>query len=426
MISVILSASTLTLSAPAEAQRGDTPGQLTMDSYVHEVLARHPRVPTMQAGREASRQRIPQAGSLPDPAIGVGIMNLPGDSFSFDQINMTMKTLSITQSFPPPGALRARTALAESQIGIADAGIALTEVGLARRARLTYLDLFFIERALEILTENQALLEQFIRITESRYSTGAGLQQDILKARLEHSRLTERKITLEGMRAGLLSDFNILRDRPADETVVLAGLPDLVEVPPDPGDLIEAAVAHSPTLQRDLAEIEIREKALALARTFLRPGWSAGASYAQRDGDRKDLLSANLMVQVPLYSGRKQKRAVEEQSALLDAAGYRSRDTELGIAADIRRLHSQLDQSRRLMALYSGEILLEAEGVLESALAGYQVGQADFLTLLSAQSTLFNYQLKSIQVITDYHRGMARLESVIGAPVNAAGLEGKP
>ena len=69
---------------------------------------------------------------------------------------------------------------------------------------------------------------------------------------------------------------------------------------------------------------------------------------------------------------------------------------------------------------------MEAEGVLESALAGYQVGQADFLTLLSAQSTLFNYQLESIRVITDYHRGLARLEAVIGAPVNAAGLEGKP
>ncbi len=84
---------------------------LSMHEFVSEVLATHPGVATREAGRDAGQFRIPQAGALPDPTLGLGIMNLPSGSFSFNQMDMTMKTLSVSQMFPAPGVRDARTSV---------------------------------------------------------------------------------------------------------------------------------------------------------------------------------------------------------------------------------------------------------------------------------------------------------------------------
>ncbi|MFC1628407.1 TolC family protein, partial [Gemmatimonadota bacterium] len=343
--------------------------------------------------------------------------------FSFNQMDMTMKALSVTQMFPAPGVRDARTTLSERAVDVSEQEIAMTRESLSRRARLLYLDLHDIEQALVIVSENQALLETFIRISEARYRTGGGIQQDILKARLEHSRLTEKAIHLEAGRESARSTMNLLRGRPAGEEFELVGLPQPGAPLPAAEDLFSMAQVNNPVLRKASAMVAQSEAATALAERSTRPAWSAATSYSQRDGGRKDLLSASVMVQVPFWTGRKQARAVDEREALTRETLYRQQEMELGILDSIYRLQSRFEESRRLIGLYASEIIPESEGVLNSALAGYQVGQVNFLTLLSAQATLFNYQLESIRVMTDYHRHLIEMEAVLGTAIPGTGID---
>ncbi len=128
----------------------------------------------------------------------------------------------------------------------------MTREMLNLRARQLYLELHDIEQALAIVSENQSLLDTFIRISEARYRTGSGIQQDILKARLEHARLTERLIRLEARQAGLRSTMNILRGNPADSRFDLAGLPEPAGPLPGADELLEMARTGNPTLLRGL------------------------------------------------------------------------------------------------------------------------------------------------------------------------------
>jgi len=388
-----------------------------MSQYVSDVLATHPGVAAREAGRDAGQFRIPPAGALPDPTLGLGVMNLPLGSFSFGQMDMTMKTLSVSQMFPAPGVRDARTTVMERALEVSEMEIAVTREMLTLQARRFYLELYDIEQALMIVTENRALLDTFIRISEARYRIGDGIQQDILKARLEHARLAERLIRLEARQAGLRSTMNILRGIPAEAGFNLAGLPEPVEQIPGAAELLELARTGNPAMLKSSTMIEQREAAHLLAERLRRPAWSAATSYAQRDGGRSDLISASVMVQIPLWAGSKQTLAVEEQDALLREARYRQQEIELGLSNSIHRLRASFEESRRLIRLYASEIVPEAEGVLHSALAGYRVGQVDFLTLLNAQATLFSYQLESIRVMTDYHRHMVELEATIGTPI---------
>jgi outer membrane protein TolC len=404
-----------TFHGGTRAQSEAAPGSIPIEAFVAEVLATHPEISAREADLDAGRHRVPQAGALPDPTIGLGVMNLPWGTFGFDQMDMTMKTLSVSQMFPAPGVRSASTELAERAVKVAEAEMAGTREGLARRARLLYLDLLDTGEALRIVAENRALLETFIQIAESRYRIGAGLQQDILRARLEHSRLTERTLRLETRQAIITGAMNILRDHPAEEQIITAPLPEQPDVTAAPDALFRLAGTGNPRLRRAAAVVARNEAVRTLVERAARPGWGIGTSYAQRDGGRRDLVSATVTARIPLWSDRKQKRAIEEQEALVNRARHELRSLELEILDSIRQLTNRLEESRRLMALYTGEILPEAEGVLTSALAGYQVGQVDFLTLLSAQTTLFNYQLESIRVMTDHHRHRIELEAVLGS-----------
>jgi outer membrane protein TolC len=416
LLPIVLSATSIRTRAQ------DSVPELTMEAYVQQVLERSPRLMSMATAIEAARHKVPQAGALPDPMVAASLMNVPIAGFRLDEQPMTMKQLTLTQGFPAPGVLGARTDVAKAGVEVAERNLTLTTEELIRWARLLYLDLSFLDRSLEIVSDNQRLLAQFVATAEARYRTGRGIQQDVLKAQLEHSRLTERLIVLEERRVGLVGGLNALRDLPPGTPMVVGDLPTPVDPgPPAPG-LLVAALERNPELQRARAELERDRSALELARRLRLPSFSATAAYAQRDGGFKDLVTAMVGVQIPLYAGRKQNEAIEEQQARVRATEYRIRDREATIQADVTRLSAELERSQRLVNLYADEILPQAEGVLTSTLSGYRVDQVDFLTLLSAQTTLFNYQLAAVRVITDLHRARAELEAITGLRASSSGL----
>ncbi len=106
----------LILAAPAGAQDAVPGPPLTVDEYVTQVLERNPSLSSMASAIEAAEQRVPQAGALPDPMVGLSLMSLPLDTFAFDQEPMTQKQLTLSQAFPAPGVRGARATVAEAGV----------------------------------------------------------------------------------------------------------------------------------------------------------------------------------------------------------------------------------------------------------------------------------------------------------------------
>ncbi len=406
------------LTSQASAQQNQETDPLVMDVFVSQVLERNPALAADTAVLEARQQRVPQVGLLPDPMVGFSLMNIPVSTFRFNQEPMSMRQLTVTQGFPAPGVLRTRTEVAEAGVEIAERQLILAEEQLEQWARNTFLNLYFLDESVAIATENQALLQIFIQNTETRYQTGRGIQQDVLKAQLEHSRLTERLIILAEQRVGMVSRLNALRAMPSDTPIPSLTLPETTSGRLDADALKEAAGRNNPVLEKARAQIHQRQTAVELARRLRRPSWSASTSYAERGAGRRDFITAMVGVQIPVYLGQKQDKAVEEAGSLLAEAEHRLRDLEFQVEATVERLASELRRSRQLMALYADQILPQAEGVLTSVLAGYRVDTVDFLTLIAAQTTLFNYQLASVRVTTDFHKQVADLEAVLGSSLD--------
>ena len=423
--------------APAGAQ---TLTASAVDSLVAVALGANPTIHAAERRVDAARARIGPAGALPDPMLSAGIMNLPVADPGFDDF-MTMNVVGLGQKLPYPGKLPLARLAAELGLRAAEARVRMARLEVEAEVRQAYYDLAFLDRSLEVLERNQALLVDFISVTESRYGVGRGGQQDILKARVETARLAEEAVSLAEARRARLARLNALLDRPTETAVGPARVPERIAraaVPEDAGRvrftsaelgaraadsplplldvLQERAVTGSPEVRAHEAEIAAQTARVDLARKAHLPDVDVSVQYGQRF-DRTDMASVMVSVPIPVNRDERQDQEVAEAEAELAAlqAGHHAMVNR--IRADVAAAYADLEEDRARLALFARSIIPQGRAALESATAAFQVDRADFLTLLENQTTLYDYEIAYFRALTDFASGLAELERVVGGEV---------
>src|SRR2546425_6459879 len=187
---LILTASAFVIAGagPAHAQdSAPVASDSGLQALVAEALARNPTVAQRQAALRAATLRIRPAGSLPDPMLTVGVMDLVLPHFEFNQSDFTEADIELSQEIPWPGSLGARSGVVR-----AGAGGARAEQGTVRRDLTTtlavaYYRLGYTVTALETLRHHRELLEAAVQLSTTRYATGAAPQRDRKSTRLNSS-----------------------------------------------------------------------------------------------------------------------------------------------------------------------------------------------------------------------------------------------
>ncbi|MGH8568068.1 MAG: TolC family protein, partial [Gammaproteobacteria bacterium] len=81
---------------------------------------------------------------------------------------------------------------------------------------------------------------------------------------------------------------------------------------------------------------------------------------------------------------------------------------------EVQRAYDRVEESRHVLALYRQKLLPLAAENLQAALADYESGAGDFLTLLSAEQNLLRTELTATRARADYYRRLAMLEYSAG------------
>lgn len=418
-------------SAYAEAQ---------LDSLIATALRVNPAVHAAQQRVHAAQARVGPAGALPDPMLSVGIMNLPVRDPGFSDF-MTMKTVSVAQTLPFPGKRELAERATELEVRAADAALESARRDVMADVRQAWYDLALLDRTLAIMEANQNLLVNFIQVTESRYATGTGGQQDILKAQVETSRLAEQAVAISEQRRAALARLNAVLDRSSDTPVVEPRIPQRIaraaidadvtgsrftssalgaraaDSPFPPLEEMQGrAIASSPMLAAHGARIAALAARVELARKAWLPDFDLSLQYGQR-ADRSDMVSVMLAVPVPLHKGERQDQQVAEAQAELAAMQAEHRVMVNELRADLAGIHADLERDRAQLALIVTSIIPQGRASLESAVSAFQVGRADFLTLLENQTTLYNYETAYYRALADFAKSVAELERVTGVEV---------
>lgn len=409
--------------SPASPPR--TPAPMLLQRLVREALQANPHLKAAKARWHLNQRKVIPAESLPDPQLSFDFSNYPVDTLAGNETPMTGKDVKLSQRFPFPGKLASRGEMARQQAKWYGQAYRDARMQLAARVKEAYYRLLYREKAIAITKENIGVLRQFIRLTETKYEVGQGLQQDVLKAQVERSNFEDKLLTLKQQRETALADLNTLLARPA--TTPLGPLPAIRMTPVkiSAADLQKRSEQQRPMYAAYRALVARFKAQKKLAKLNFWPDFNVWAGYRFREnvpGDPAygtDFVSAGVSINLPIFR-KKRREAVAEADSGINMALDRYADFRDEVYFDIKDTYAQMLKNRQLTKLYQEGIIPQAEQSYKSALAGYQVGKVDFLTLLDNLLTLFRYRIDYYQVLTGYQRNVARLEATSGVTLGEA------
>jgi len=404
--------------------------RLKLDQLIEEALQNNPEILVSKKRWEVFKEKIPQARALPDPMFGFGIISLP-TNFKFREEDMTMKEISISQMVPFFGKRRLMGEMAEKEAEAVYNEIQEKTNRIIREVKAAYYDLSHVYRTIDVTQRNKEILENFVKIAETQYAVGMGIQQDVLKAHVEVSKMVDELIMLGQRKRALGAKLNALLNRPTEAPVGEPGEVVPQKFPFTVEELQRMAVEINPTLKGMKKMIEAKEKAYDLAKREYYPDFTFKFAYGQRDNSegpevmkRRDMLTGIVEVNIPIFYKSKQERKVAETKAdILSAeAQYRAMKNEIQFM--VADMVSMIQRVERQVDLYKTGIIPQASLQINSAMSAYRVNKADFMTLLDGQMTLYKYELEYHQALTEYEKNVASLGAVIGKQLFGKG-EGK-
>jgi cobalt-zinc-cadmium efflux system outer membrane protein len=399
---------------------------LPLARAVSIAIETNPSLAELEARAKALGALPPQAGTLPDPMLGFNALNLPTDTFALDQEPMTQLQVTLSQAVPFPGKLDLKRKAAQHEADAASTRAKERKLELTGKVRGEWWQLFALDRSLEIVDQNQQLTREFIEIAQTKYKVGKGLQQDVLLAQLELSRLLDRELKLQGQREATQAGLNALLDRSAGSLIQLPTKPPSEALPVLPGEseLLRQAEANRPLLAVQRQLIEAARAQLNLAEKDFYPDFKLAAGYGIRQGtdplrgvERPDFFSVMLNINVPIYFQTKQSKAVDQRTSELFEQRFTLKDILRSVQAAISQSLAGYQAAREQVMLFRTGIIPQAEQTVSAMLAAYQVNEVDFLNVINAEITLYNAEIDYWQALSEGKQALAKLAAAVGVEV---------
>ncbi|MDD5035092.1 MAG: TolC family protein [Methylococcaceae bacterium] len=391
----------------------------TLEQAVEKALADNPGLAEIKARAEAMAAVPPQKAALPDPMLNFDLLNLPVRSFDLRKEDMTMMEVGISQTFPFPGKLGLQEKLAEQEALAAADSVEEGRLRLVREVRKAWWGLFFYDRALNVIDESEKFFQQLVDIAQAKYRAGQGMQQEVLLAQLELSKLKDERLELIGMRHSQTAQLNALLSQEAQALVQIPAEARFESPALSEAGLQEKARHTSPAFARHLKMLEAAQTKVDLAKRDFYPDLTVGAAYAARQNTpngetRSDFASIRLSMNLPIYAAQKQAKAVDQRRSELLQERYSLQDEHQRIQAEIASRTAEYQHARERLNLFEHEIIPQARQTVDSLLAGYQVGRSTFSDLLRVQLSLFRYQTQYWQALVRTQQILAELSANIG------------
>ncbi|MGE5311616.1 MAG: TolC family protein [Nitrospirota bacterium] len=393
---------------------------------ISEGLAQNKELQSLEAQAESYRREVSYSGSLDDPRLGLGVLNLPKDSFRFDEQPMTQKVVSIAQKIPWFGKLSLRSQRTQLQAMRQEGIVKAKQLELARQIATSYYELGFAATSQKVNERLIGLVTQLLKVAETRYAAGMALQQDVFQAQVELSRLLDEKIMLERQHRTLEDRINELLNRESFTPVTPPSdlrFPDLkLQVE----ELSKTALDNNPWLQVRALEIAQTDVGVELAKKDYWPDPDFIVAYGQRDDlkngmDQADFVSAQVVITIPIWQKTRQDSKLAATEKSKDAATKSYRNLVEALPHKVDALAAEITNFQENYRLYTDALIVQTELWARSSLAAYEVGKIEFNTMISAQIRLLRSELQAQRYLYSIYQKRAELEEVLGGPLKPQG-----
>ena len=396
----------------------------TLQDLINTAIDVSPKLSMLRAKRNVAENKIPQNSNLPNPMLMLGLMNLPTNTFSFNQEPMTQKVVGLQQSIPFPGKLSSMEDAAAIDTLIIDKEIKDAENEIRKNVKNKYYSLSFFRKSIQLAKESKKLLEKISDVVSTKYSVSTANQQNLIKVQLEITNISDRIEDLKSKESSTLSELNALLLKEADSPIQTETFDSIKTLNVTVKQLDSLSRTNRPFLQGiQLSQEKGKLKQKVAEKDYL-PNFTLGVQYGQRGilektgMEQSDFLSFSLGISLPINYGGKISSKVDEAVSMQELYSqqyYQALQYLNGVfGTDVADLNSLVER----INLFQDGLLPQAQQNLSSTLASYQVNKVDFINVIDAQNQLFKIETNLYKLKTDYLKKIAELEFLTGTSLS--------
>ncbi len=389
--------------------------------YLEVAAKNNPGVKAEYSAYQASLQKIPQAGAIPDMQLDMGFYTPGMDIVDGRQL----ADFTLMQMFPWFGTKKAAQTEAVHMAQMAYEQFREAKDELYLELYTQWYALSALKQQLSINRDNLSLLKQVEQLSLRKVSappldggiTAMGSSSPgmagVLRVQLEALDVENNIESILSEMEAEKARFNALLNRPLDAEVFL---PDtLIQVPLflDKEIVLKQVESQNPALNM-LREEELAFRAKnEMNKKMGLPMLGVGLQYmligesemmnSNPDGGMNgmDMLMPMVSVSLPIYRN-KYKASRRESRFMWEAATEKYHNSLNTLQSELHKLISGLENAERKIALYRKQKQLAQTGY-NLLVAGYASAKSDISELIQLQRQLLDYQLKLAEAIAEYN-----------------------
>ncbi len=390
----------------------DFPLNPVVEDYIRLAEQRNPGLKAAFQRWQGALQKVPQVTSLEDPEL----------SF-MDYLKHTMQTqqeLGIKQMFPYPGKLALRGQVESAEVLALRKELEKERLELRSEVKDAFYEYYYLERTIQINTENLELLKHFESVATARYGVGQSGNQDVLKAQVELGKVENELRNLMDSRTPVCARLNALMNRPTTAPLPPPLEVDARQVSLEVESLLQTTFRTNPELQALDARIQKANGQVALAQKEYLPDFSLGLNWMNANTHMEDPMedeyAASLEMNLPVYRKRIAAMVREAQAGVQEIQNMRQ-ETQNRLAVDLQDQLYKLRNAERQLRLLADLLIPKARQSLQITETSYSAGQTPFLELVDTERELLTFQENYYRSIADYLQALARIEMLTGQSI---------
>ncbi len=388
--------------------------QNKLNEYLETAARNNPALKAKFNDYNATLEKIPQAGALPDPQLTFGYFIMPVETKNGPQ----RAKISFTQMFPWFGTLNNRKNIYISVAKSKYEDFEEAKSKLFFDVKSTYYDLYFIKKSIDITIENIALLEKFKRLALIKIEAGTASAVDELRVELEQNDLENDLALLKDKWYVNKVKFNNLLNVAAGSHVEIPGTVPGTNLKYSKREIMDTLAVNNHLIKSlDLIKEsfvfkEKQGKKQGSPDIFAGFDYSAVGKQDISSGTGKDALMLKVGITIPLYR-KKYSAMVKEAVIQQQIVNDRKFDKTNMLNTLFEKVYSEYSDAVRRIELYKKQSIIAARAIKllenEYANSGY-----DFVEILRMERKALKYSLELEKARADKQVAIAFINYLMG------------
>jgi outer membrane protein TolC len=397
----------------------------SLSFYLRLAAKNNPTVLQRFTEYKAALEKIPQVSALPDPELGIDAFLSPMELVSGNLIG----DLNLMQMFPWFGTLRA----AKDEMSL----MAKANYETFREVKLqvfydvqkTWYEFYEVQQDIRISEKSLGILKSLERLSLASFNSGRTMESgsggsglaDLYRVQIEIAGMENNIAELQSRHRSLTVSFNSLINRPplAGVSVPDTITADTLSLPLN--TVLDSMLVNNPMIMMLDYERQSLDARKEMVTRMGYPMIGLGLNYSlisrnamsSSSMNGKDMIMPMAKITLPIY--RKKYRSMQNEASLMEkSAGYNRDAVSNSLEAEYYIALQSYQDALRRVKLYSVQLEL-ANRSLSVLLKSFASSGADLTEVLQTRQQTLDYELKSVEAVTDCNTSLARIRQLMAS-----------